>query len=188
VEASLLFFKTVQNKMHWAAHGRTAAEIVHRRADATQPNMGLTTWAGDRPRRTDVAIAKNYLNVEEIGALNRIVTAYLEFAELQAMNRHPMYMADWITKLDDFLRLSDRDILNNAGRVSHEDAVTKAEIEFDKFRQTQEALPQPVDQHFEQTLDELKRIEHQKTPKPKKEAKTKRTKIKPKPPRSEEDV
>jgi hypothetical protein len=182
-EASQLFFKTVQNKMHWAAHGRTAAEVIHGRADASQPNMGLTSWTGDRPRKTDVVIAKNYLNVEEIGALNRVVTAYLEFAELQAMNRRPMYMADWIAKLDDFLRLSDRDILTHAGKISHEQAVEKAEIEFDKFRQTQAALPQPVDQHFEQTLDELKRIEHQKKPKPIKEAKKK-----PKPPRSGEET
>ncbi len=98
-DASQLFFKTVQNKIHWAAHGHTAAEIVHRRADASRPHMGLTSWAGDRPRKTDVSIAKNYLNADEIDALNRIVTAYLEFAELQALNRRPMYMADWFSKL-----------------------------------------------------------------------------------------
>ncbi len=184
-DASQLFFKTVQNKMHWAAHGRTAAEVIHGRADASQPNMGLTSWGGDRPRKTDVAIAKNYLNVEEIGALNRIVTAYLEFADLQAMNRRPMYMADWIAKLDDFLRLSDRDILTHAGKISHEQAVEKAEIEFEKYHQAQAALPQPVDQHFEQTLDELKRIEYEKVPNPKKDAKKKPTRKKPKP-RSEE--
>ncbi len=187
-EASLLLFKTVQNKMHWAAHGHTAAEVIHRRADATQPNMGLTTWTGDRPRKAEVSIAKNYLNEAEIDALNRIVTAYLEFAELQAMNRRAMHMADWIAKLDDFLRLSDRDILTHAGRISHEDAVTKAEIEFERFRQVQAALPQPVDQHFEQALDELKRIEHQKPPKPEKEAKKNPTKKKSKPPRSGEDA
>jgi hypothetical protein len=185
-EASQLFFKTVQNKMHWAAHGHTAAEVIHRRADASQPSMGLTSWTGDRPRKTDVGIAKNYLNVEEIDALNRIVTAYLEFAELQAMNRRQMHMADWIAKLDDFLRLSDRDILTHAGKISHEQAAEKAEVEFGRYRQAQAVLPQPVDQHFEQTLDELKRIEHQKTPKPKKEAKKKPTKKKPKPPRSED--
>lgn len=186
VEASQLFFKTVQNKMHWAAHGHTAAEIVHRRADASQPNMGLTAWTGDRPRKTDVGIAKNYLNQEEIEALNLIVSAYLDFAELQARSRRQMHMADWISKLDDFLRLSDRDILTHAGRISHEDAVTKAEIEFEKYREVQASLPQPVDQHFEQSLDELKRIEHQKTPKPKKETKKKPAKKKRKPPRSEE--
>ena len=133
--------------------------------------MGLTSWAGDRPRKSDVSIAKNYLDQEEIEALNRIVTAYLEFAELQAMSRRPMYMADWIAKLDDFLRLSDRDILTHAGKISHEQAVEKAEIEFEKYRQAQAALPQPVDQHFEQTLESLNRIEQQKTPKPTKKAK-----------------
>lgn len=96
-EASQLFFKTVQNKMHWAAHGHTAAEVIHRRADAAQPNMGLTSWAGDRPRKTDVGIAKNYLNQEELETLNLIVSAYLDFAELQARNRRPMHMADWIS-------------------------------------------------------------------------------------------
>jgi hypothetical protein len=185
-EPSLLFFKTVQNKMHWAAHGHTAAEVIHRRADASQPHMGLTSWTGDRPRKADVSIAKNYLNQEEIEALNLIVSAYLDFAELQARSRRPMHMADWIAKLDDFLRLSDRDILTHAGRISHEQAVEKAEIEFDKYRQTQAALPQPVDQHFEQTLDELKQIEHQKKPKPKTEATKKPTRKKPKPPRSGE--
>ncbi len=133
VEASQRFFKTVQNKMHWAAHGHTAAEIVAMRADATRPNMGLTTWTGEVPRKADVAVAKNYLGTEELEALNRIVTAYLEFAELQAMNRKPMYMADWIAKLDDFLKLSDREILRHAGRVSHDDAVAKAELEYDRF-------------------------------------------------------
>ena len=179
-EASLLFFKTVQNKMHWAAHGQTAAEVIHRRADASKPNMGLTTWDANRPRKADVSIAKNYLNQEEIEALNLIVSAYLDFAELQARSRRPMHMADWITKLDDFLRLSDRDILTHAGKISHDQAVEKAEIEFERYCQTQAALPQPVDQHFEQTLDELKRIEQKKKalPKPKK----KPTKKKPKRP------
>ncbi len=104
VEASQRFFATVQNKMHWAAHGHTAAEVIAARADAAKPNMGLTTWTGAAPRKTDVAIAKNYLGAGELDALNQIVTAYLEFAELQALNRRPMYMADWIAKLDDFLQ------------------------------------------------------------------------------------
>ena len=134
VEASTLFFKTVQNKMHWAAHGHTAAEIVHERTDASQPNMGLTSWSGDRPRKTDVSIAKNYLQEEEIEALNRIVTAYLEFAELQALNRNPMTMADWIAKLDDFLQLSDREILSHAGKISHEQAKEKAEAQYESYR------------------------------------------------------
>jgi hypothetical protein len=161
VESSLLFFKTVQNKMHWASHGQTAAEVIHRRADASQPNMGLTTWDGDRPRKTDVSFAKNYLKQDEIETLNRIVTAYLEFAELQALNRKPMTMVDWITKLDDFLKLSDREILKHAGKISHDDAKEKAEAEFAVFKRQQAALPQPVDEHFEQSLDELKKIETQ---------------------------
>jgi hypothetical protein len=160
-ETSLLFFKTVQNKMHWAAHGHTAAEIVHCRSDAAQPNMGLTSWSGDRPRKTDVVIAKNYLAADEIESLNRIVTAYLEFAELQALNRRPMSMADWITKLDDFLRLSDRDILGHAGKISHDAAKVKAETEYEAYRQVQAVLLQPVDTDFDEALAELKRIEDQ---------------------------
>jgi hypothetical protein len=105
------FFAVVQNKMHWAAHGHTAAEIVVRRADAAMPNMGLTSWSGAKLRRADAEIAKNYLTAEELDALNRIVTIYLEFAELQALNRKPMYMRDWIDKLDEFLRISERKIL-----------------------------------------------------------------------------
>jgi len=100
------FFAVVQNKMHWAAHGHTAGEIVASRADASKPNMSLTSWIGGKPSRTDVEVAKNYLSHEELDILNRIVTMYLEFAELQALNRKPMHMRDWISKLDDFLRLS----------------------------------------------------------------------------------
>jgi hypothetical protein len=175
-EASQRFFKTVQNKMHWAAHGHTAAEVIHGRADASQPHMGLTSWAGDRPRKPDVGIAKNYLGATEIDALNRIVTAYLEFAELQALNRRPMYMADWIDKLDDFLRLSDREILTHAGKISHDEALAKAEAEFDKYRHAQAALPQPVDQHFEQTLDDLEKLEQRRKALPNSDAPKKKRK------------
>ena len=178
-ETSVLFFKTIQNKMHWAAHGQTAAEVIHRRADATKPNMGLTTWEGKKPRKTEVSIAKNYLNEEEMEALNRIVTAYLEFAELQATNRKPMYMADWIKKLDDFLRLSDREVLSHAGKISHEDAKEKAEAEYRHYKEQQAALPQPVDKDFEKTLDELKKIEDVAKKKPaKKKTPKKKTKRK----------
>lgn len=137
-EASQRFFATVQNKMHWAAHGHTAAEIVHARADAEQPHMGLTSWAGSErgkpPVRADASIAKNYLRQDELEPLNRIVTAYLEFAEVQAMGRRPMSMADWIAKLDEFLSLADRAVLDHAGHVSQEQAKQKAEAEFEKFR------------------------------------------------------
>jgi hypothetical protein len=113
VAASQSFFAAVQNKMHWAAHGHTAAELVRLRADGSAPDMGLTSYAGGRIRLEDAKIAKNYLNEAELQALNRIVTAYLEFAELQALNRRPMAMRDWISKLDDFLKLSDREILTH---------------------------------------------------------------------------
>jgi hypothetical protein len=164
VEASQLFFKTVQNKMHWAAHGQTAAEVIAARADATKPNMGLTGWAGGAPRKADVSVAKNYLGAEELEALNRIVTVYLEFAELQAMNRKPMYMADWIAKLDDFLKLSDREILRHAGRVSHDDAVAKAEFEYDRFAGARAALPAPVEKHFEEAVRDVKQLEKARRP------------------------
>ncbi len=141
--ATGLFFRTVQNKMHWAAHGRTAPEVIAERADATQPNMGLTTWknAPAGPvRKADVTIAKNYLAEPEMEALNLIVSAYLEFAELQAKNHRPMHMADWIAKLDDFLRLSERDILTHAGTVSHDLAVELAQAEFERFEQQRREL------------------------------------------------
>ncbi len=153
------FFATVQNKMHWAAHGHTAAEIVHGRADASKSFMGLkTTRPGGIVRKEDVAIAKNYLAAGELEALNRIVTAYLEFAELQAMNRKPMTMRDWIVKLDDFLRLSDREILTHAGKISHDAAVTKAELEFSKFRTLEDTKPSPVEKDFEAAVEKLKQL------------------------------
>lgn len=154
-EASQLFFATVQNKVHWAAHGHTAAEIVHHRADSAKQNMGLTSWTGSKPTRSEVAIAKNYLTAEELEALNRIVNAYLEFAELQALNRKPMYMRDWIAKLEDFLRLGDREILSHAGTISHKQALRKAELEFEKFRQLQLEEPSQVEKDFDEAVRKL---------------------------------
>ena len=119
----------------------------------------LTNWDGDKPRKGDVAIAKNYLNAEELHALNLIVSAYLDFAELQALDRKPMYMADWIAKLDDFIRITGRDILTHAGRISHESAKVKAELEYARYQAAQDVLPQPVDQHFAEAVKELKQIE-----------------------------
>jgi len=165
VEMSQKFFATVQNKMHWAAHGHTAAEIVAQRADASKPNMGLTSWAGDKPRKPDVVIAKNYLNQEELEALNRIVTAYLEFAELQAQSRKPMYMRDWIAKLDDFLKLSEREILTHAGRMSHEIAVAKAEAEYEKYHQHRLSQPSEVEKHFATAVEKIKQLQSSKTKK-----------------------
>lgn len=161
-EASRMFFMTVQNKMHWAAHGQTAAEVIARRADSGQPNMGLTAWTGSKPRKTDVTTAKNYLRAEEIEALNRIVTAYLEFAELQALSRRPMHMADWITKLDDFLKLSEREILTNAGSISHLDAVEKARIEYERFADQRRALPSAAEQDFDDAIREVKELERER--------------------------
>lgn len=158
-EASERFFATVQNKMHWAAHGHTAAEIVHARADAARPNMGMTTWPGEKPRKTDAVIAKNYLSGGELDVLNRIVNVYLEFAELQAVSRRAMTMADWIAKLDDFLRTSDRDILDHAGLVSHEDALRKAEIEYEKYRQALLTETSTVERHFDAAVKKLKLLE-----------------------------
>ena len=139
-EMTQLFFQTVQNKMHWAVHGRTAAELIVERADAAKSHMGLTSWKGTKVRKPDVAIAKNYLNEEELKKLSLIVTQYLDFAELQAMERRAMYMRDWIAKLDGFLRLSDKEILEHAGRISAEEAKKKAELEFDKFDEQRRQL------------------------------------------------
>jgi hypothetical protein len=155
-EMTKQFFATVQNKMHWAAHGRTAAEIILERADAALPYMGLTSWASEKPRKNDVSIAKNYLKHEELDALNKIVTAYLDFAEVQALNQRPMYMRDWITKLDDFLRLSERNILTHAGKISHELAVEKAEIEYSKYQSQQADQITQVERDF---LAAAKKIE-----------------------------
>jgi hypothetical protein len=156
--ASQEFFATVQNKMHWAAHGRTAAEVVHTRANAAKPQMGMTNWVGTKPSKPESVIAKNYLSPEELNALNRIVTAYLELAEVQALNRKPMYMRDWIAKLDDFLRLSGRDILTHVGKISHEQAARKAELEFEKFHRAQLAQPSQVEKDFDAAVQALKKV------------------------------
>lgn len=132
-EQTRTFFQVVQNKMHFATSGKTAAEIIAERADASKPNMGLTTWKGAKVRKGDVAIAKNYLNEEEIQSLNRIVTMYLDYAEEQAKRRHPLYMKDWQEKLDAFLRFNDRDVLENAGTVSMEVAKRLAEEAYETF-------------------------------------------------------
>lgn len=152
-ETSQQLFAGIQNKMHWAAHGHTAAEVIVQRADASKPNMGLTSFSGAQPRRTDVAIAKNYLNDEELDTLNRIVVAYLEFAELQARSRRAMTMQDWLRKLDDFLKLGDHEVLNHAGRVSAEAARLKAEAEYDHYRRQLDALPAPVEHDMNKALE-----------------------------------
>ncbi len=154
-EASLVFFKTVQNKMHWAIAGQTAAEIVHARADSRKANMGLTNWRGPKVRKQDVTIAKNYLSEPELAALNNLVEQYLVFAEGQAMRGVAMRMHDWIAKLDGFLRLNDRGILSHAGTISHELALQHAETQYDTFRQQRlkDEAGRPDD--FERSLQRL---------------------------------
>ncbi len=161
-DASQRFFKTVQNKMHWAAHGHTAAEIVKARADAALPNMGMTSWSASRPRKTDAVIAKNYLDADELDALNKIVNAYLEFAEVQALNRRPMTMAGWIGKLDDFLRLGERDVLTHAGTISHDVASTHAQAQFDRYRVQRDDETSAVERDFDAVASKLKRLEADK--------------------------
>ncbi len=154
-EASLTFFKTVQNKLHWAITGQTAAEIIVSRADGGRPHMGLTSWRGAKVRKEDVTIAKNYLTEDELAALNNLVEQYLVFATGQAMRRIPMKMADWISKLDGFLTINDREILTHAGRISHELALAHAEQHYDGFNRQRlaETAAQPDD--FERALNQL---------------------------------
>ena len=158
-DLSQQFFAAVQNKMHWAAHGHTAAEIIYNRADAAKPNMGMTAWLGEKPRKTDAEIAKNYLNEKELDVLNRIVNMYLEFAELQALNRKPMYMREWIDKLDDFLKLSGRDILTHAGKISHDKALKKAHAEYKQYLKERLNEPSPVERQFLETVRQMNQIE-----------------------------
>lgn len=156
---STLFFKTVQNKMHWAAHGHTAAEIVYTRVDGNKPNMGMTSFAGTGyPKSKDICVAKNYLQEKEIDILNRLVTMYLDFAELQAMNQVQMYMRDWMKKLDQFLALSDREVLDHAGKVSQQQAEQKAKMEYQLFKDNYVNLQTPVERHFEQAIKDVKAI------------------------------
>lgn len=158
-ELAQQFFATVQNKMHWATHGHTAAEIIHQRANASQPHMGLqTTRPGGVVRKEDVSVAKNYLSADELQVLNRIVNLYIEYAELQALDRKPMRMQDWITKLDDFLKISGRELLSHTGQISAANAKAKAELEYARYRQQQDALPRAVDADFERVAKELKAL------------------------------
>jgi hypothetical protein len=162
-EITQTFYATVQNKLHWAIHGRTAAEIIRERADSSKPHMGLTTWknAPHSPvRKTDVTIAKNYLTEPEIRELNRVVTMYLDYAEDQAQRHKPMHMADWIKKLDAFLEFNERNILTHAGKISHELAQEHAEREFEKYeteRRRLEATTPTSD--FDKAVEEVKRLE-----------------------------
>lgn len=159
VEMTQKFFKTVQNKMHYSVHGHTAAEIIYERADAEKDFMGLTTWSGAMPTKPEAEIAKNYLTHEEIKSLNRIVSLYLDFAEMQAEEHRPMYMKDWINILDDFLRISRKDILTHAGKISAKLAKEKADHEYDKFKERTKNDLSPVEIHFLENFErEQKRL------------------------------
>lgn len=159
VEMTQKFFKTVQNKMHYSVHGHTAAEIIYERADAEKDFMGLTTWAGALPTKPEAEIAKNYLTHEEVKSLNRIVSLYLDFAEMQAEEHRPMYMKDWINILDDFLRISRKDILTHAGKISAKLAKEKADNEYDKFKERTQNNLSAVEIHFLENFErEQKRL------------------------------
>lgn len=159
VEMTQKFFKTVQNKMHYSVHGHTAAEIIYERADAEKDFMGLTTWSGAMPSKPEAEIAKNYLTHEEIKSLNRIVSLYLDFAEMQAEEHRPMYMKDWINILDDFLRISRKDILTHAGKISAKLAKEKADQEYDRFKERTKNDLSPVEIHFLENFErEQKRL------------------------------
>lgn len=158
-ESSALFFKQVQNKMHWAAHRHTAAEVIYQRADADKDNMGLTTWSGNHIKRSDVEVAKNYLDDKELDALNKIVTAYLDIAEVHALNQEPMYMKDWLETIDDYLRMTRRDILTTKGKVTHQQALEKAHSEYERYKRNQEYILSPVECHFLESIGELDKLE-----------------------------
>ncbi len=156
-DATNEFFQVVQNKLHWAIAGKTAAEIVAERADARKPNMGLTTWKGAKVRRTDVVVAKNYLEEKEIGELNRIVVMYLDYAEDQAKRRKPLYMRDWREKLDAFLRFNDREVLKDPGKVSMEVAQALALEQFEKYDRARLEREAAVEDDLDRTARQLER-------------------------------
>ncbi|MBU0690659.1 virulence RhuM family protein, partial [bacterium] len=171
---TLTFFKTVQNKLHWAIHGHTAAEIIHTRADANHATMGLTNWKnapGGPIRKTDIAVAKNYLTKDEIEGLNRIVSMYLDYAEDQAKRHVKMHMADWIGKLDSFLQFNQREILDNAGTISHELALEHAEQQFTEYEQKRLAKPSPSD--FDKLVAASKQAQSKLAPAPRKRKRAK---------------
>ena len=161
-DTTLAFFKTVQNKLHWAITGHTAAELIADRADARKPNMGLTSWKGAKVRKGDVTVAKNYLNEEEIRNLNRIITMYLDYAEVQAERRQPIYMKDWVQKLDAFLQFNEREILTGSGQVSMEVAKRLALEEYVKFsRRRITEDDEEAEAEFERTVKELEKKEQE---------------------------
>lgn len=154
-EISIDFFKTVQNKMHYGAHGNTAAEIIFNRVDANKENLGLTNFKGDYPTKSETEIAKNYLTEKELNILNRMVSAYLDIAEINALDMHPMTMQDWINELDNFLKMTRKDILNHSGTISHKEALEKAHIEYEKYMKSH--LTTAEKDYFNLLEEELKK-------------------------------
>lgn len=157
---SIAFFKMVQNKLHYAAHGHTAAEVIYNRADADKPFMGLTSFSGNFPTVKDIMIAKNYLTEEELTILNRIVSGYFDFAEVQAMRHNPMYMSDYVEHLDNLLKGTGEKLLTDAGKISHADAIEKAKREYRRFQR--ENLS-PVEVDYLQTIKEVQKTIRRKT-------------------------
>lgn len=155
---TVISFKQVQNKMHWAAHKHTAAEVIYERADAEKENMGLTSWEHNEIRRSDVEVAKNYLTEQELDALNKIVTAYLDIAEVHALNKEPMYMKDWLETIDDYLKMTRRDILTSSGHISHKQAIEKAHAEYDKYKNRLDDTLSPVEKDFIESIGMLEQI------------------------------
>ena len=156
------FFKTVQNKMHWAAHGHTAAEIIVERADGNKDFMGLTSFDGNYPSLHEATIAKNYLNEKELDILNRIVSMYLDYAELQAIEQNVMTMDDWVKELNYFLKMNRKDILKDAGKISHEEAVSHAKREYDKYKNRISMKPSDVELHYLESIRDLELIGNKK--------------------------
>lgn len=154
------FFKTVQNKMHWAAHGHTAAEVIVERADGDKDFMGLTTFSGNGPTLLDAQIAKNYLSDKELDILNRIVSMYLDYAELQAIEQRTMSMNDWVKELNYFLTMNRKDILNGAGKISHEEAMNHAKKEYDKYKDRIALKPSEVELHYLESIKDLEKLEN----------------------------
>ena len=151
-DISTQFFKIVQNKMHWAVHNQTAAEVIYNRVDAEKGFMGLTNFKGTKPTREDVLVAKNYLSAEEIDMLNLMVSAYLDIAEIRARNREPMYMKDWTEQIDDFIKMNRKEILTHAGKISAEQAAEKALLEYEKYKERTKNDLSEVEKHFIETL------------------------------------
>jgi len=163
LEMSVLFFKTVQNKMHWAAHGQTAAEVIYQRVDSTKSNLGLSNYKGRKPTKQETEIAKNYLTEPELNILNRIVTAFLEIAEIQALDQTPMYMKDWIEQLDNFLKMTKKDILNHTGSISHKQALQKAHSEYKRYKELKQNEISEVEKDFiKQISNTAKKLKNKK--------------------------